>query len=109
MRPDSLLEVEGYRVTAGRGVADARAAAHTHSEIQLLISDYHLADGESGRDVIDILRAALPRVEVILVTGDTSGGLRHVSASDRICVLSKPIKADELLLMMKRLVSHGSA
>jgi two-component system CheB/CheR fusion protein len=104
-----LLEVEGYRVTAGRSVADARAAANAHSDIQLLISDYHLAEGESGRDVIDILRTTSPRVEVILVNGDTSGGFRHVSPADRICVLSKPIKADALLLIMKRLVTHGSA
>jgi len=103
-----LLEVEGYRVTVGRSVADARTAATLHTDIQLLISDYHLSEGESGRDVIDILRAALPWVDVILITGDTSSGLRHVSPSDRICVLSKPIKADALLLTMKRLVRGGN-
>jgi DNA-binding NtrC family response regulator len=98
-----LLEVEGYRVTVGRTLADARAATGAHPDIQLLISDYHLADGESGREAIEIVRRALPRIEVILMTGDTAG-LQHVSLSDRICVASKPIDADGLLGMMKRLL-----
>ena len=102
-----LLEVEGYRVTVGRTLADTRAAVAKHADIQLLISDYHLSEGESGGAVIDLVRETLPRVEVILMTGDTSQGLRQVSSSDRICVASKPIEADALLGMMKRLLTHG--
>ncbi len=101
-----LLEVEGYRVTVGRTVADAQAAAAQHHDLQLLISDYHLADGESGSRVIRILREALPHIEVIMMTGDTSSGLRHFSPADGICVASKPIEADALLGMMKRLLAH---
>ncbi|HXP64129.1 MAG TPA: ATP-binding protein [Steroidobacteraceae bacterium] len=103
-----LLEVEGYRVTAGRSLAEARAAAAEHPDIQLLISDYHLSGGESGDAVIRALRETLPRIEVILMTGDTSSGLRHVSPADRICVASKPIEADVLLSMMKRLLAGGA-
>jgi two-component system, sensor histidine kinase len=104
-----LLEVEGYRVTPGRTVADAREAATEHRDIRLLISDYHLADGESGRAAIEIVRSLLPQVEVILMTGDTSGGLRQVSPADRICVASKPIDADALLALMRRLLTPQSA
>jgi PAS domain S-box-containing protein len=104
-----LLEVEGYRVTVGRTPADARAAAADHPDIQLLICDYHLADGESGREAIEIVREALPRIEVILMTGDTSSGLRQVSPADRICVASKPMEADALLGMMKHLLMQQAA
>src|ERR1700761_2079224 len=95
-----LLEVEGYRVTVGRSLADARTAAADNRDIQLLISDYHLSGSESGKAVIEAGRAVLPRVEVILMTGDTSSGLRLVFPADRICVASKPIEADVLLGMM---------
>ena len=55
-----LLRVEGYRVTAvdvaGRGIASAHV-----SGVDLLLTDYHLSDGETGLQVIAALRETLGR------------------------------------------------
>ena len=63
----------------------------------LLISDYRLAQNETGFEVIDAVRSqfgvALP---VILMTGDTDPALVRIMADRGVAVLYKPLQMDAL-------------
>ena len=96
-----LLRVEGYRVTAVASRAAAlRAVAQDAPE--LLVTDYHLADGELGTEVIAAVRRAHPALKAILLTGDTS--IKEIHADPSLRILSKPVDADELLRLLQALL-----
>lgn len=97
-----LLRVEGYRVTAVASLAQAlRAVAQEAPE--LLVADYHLADGELGTEVIAALRRRVPGLGSILLTGDTSAVIKEMHADPNLRVLSKPVDAEELLGQLQAL------
>jgi PAS domain S-box-containing protein len=102
-----LLKVEGYRVTAVATLAQALATTKEDAAVDLLLTDYHLGSGETGTQVITELRAILRRpVSAVLMTGDTSTAMREVPLDLNVRVASKPIKAEELLGLLKELLSH---
>jgi PAS domain S-box-containing protein len=102
-----LLKVEGYRVTAVATLAQALATTKEDVAVDLLLTDYHLGSGETGTQVITELRAILQRpVSAVLMTGDTSTAMREVPLDLNVRVASKPIKAEELLGLLKELLSH---
>ena len=97
-----LLKVEGYRVTAVDSVGEA--LKHAYSGIDLLVTDYHLRDGETGLQIITALRERLGvSLKAILMTGDTSSAMKEVPRDPHLRVASKPIDADELLSLMRAL------
>lgn len=100
-----LLRVEGYRVTAVASLADAlRAVAQDAPE--LLVTDYHLADGELGTEVIAAVRSrARPDLKALLLTGDTS--IKETHADPNLRILSKPVDADELLRLLQAFLGSG--
>lgn len=101
-----LLQVEGYRVAAAESLSEAllRASAET----ALLMTDYHLGDGNTGEDVISAVRQATGRaVPAILITGDTSATMRERHSDDSVHKVSKPIDADQLLHLLKTLLNQG--
>jgi len=51
-----LLSVEGYEVDAVASLAEATAAARSADDIDLLMTDYHLRNGETGLAVISAVR-----------------------------------------------------
>jgi two-component system, sensor histidine kinase len=102
-----LLKVEGYRVTAVATLAQALATTKEDAAVDLLLTDYHLGSGETGTQVITELRAILHRpVNAVLMTGDTSTAMCEVPLDLNVRVASKPIKAEELLGLLKELLSH---
>lgn len=99
-----LLRVEGYRVTA---VASLAAALPTvaQAEPELLVTDYHLGNGELGTEVITALRARVrPGLKAILLTGDTSAVIKEMHADPNLRVLSKPVNAEALLGLLQALL-----
>lgn len=96
-----LLRVEGYRVTAVGSLSDAlRAVAQEAPE--LLVTDYHLAEGELGTEVIAALRERVrPGLKSILLTGDTSTEIKEMRTDPNLRVLSKPVDAEELLRVLQ--------
>ncbi|WP_406872221.1 ATP-binding protein [Aminobacter sp. P9b] len=97
-----LLSLEGHRVYAGRSAAEAQGAhakalAAGEAPVDLIVADYRLADGVTGFDAIQALRAHVGRsVPAIIVTGDTSPArLKEVSASGAR-ILHKPITGEDL-------------
>jgi DNA-binding NtrC family response regulator len=101
-----LLKVEGYKVLIASSVAEVRKCVREHPGIELLITDYHLRDGETGMEVILLLRDLIgPASKAILVTGDTSSVVRDLHKDHRLRIARKPIGADELLGMMRSLLA----
>jgi CheY-like chemotaxis protein len=101
-----LLRVEGYKVSAVSSLAEAVQVACQDADINLLVTDYHLGGSETGTQVVASVREQLARpVKAVLITGDTSSAIRDLAVDERIRVASKPIKADELLAMMRELLA----
>ena len=100
-----LLSVEGYSVTAVSSLAEAKQAVAGSVKIDLLITDYHLRDGETGLTVIAAMREALgPELKALLITGDTSSVVRKISQDSNLRIISKPVNADEMLGLLETLL-----
>jgi CheY-like chemotaxis protein len=97
-----LLSVEGYQVTAVSSLAEALEASR--AGVDLLVSDYHLSDGETGTQVIATLREARRTpLKAVLVTGDTSTAVRELPRDPNLRIASKPLQAEELLKLLQSL------
>jgi PAS domain S-box-containing protein len=100
-----LLKAEGYRVTAVGSLAEALQKAREEN-IDLLVTDYHLNDGETGTQVIAALRQTLGfPLKAVLMTGDTSTAVRELPRDSCLRIASKPIKAEELLALLRALLA----
>jgi CheY-like chemotaxis protein len=101
-----LLKVEGYRVTAVECLSEALQHARDGHSIDLLVTDYHLGNGELGTEVIAALREslALP-LKAVLMTGDTSTAVAQLPRDPYLRIASKPIHADELLTLLRALLA----
>jgi PAS domain S-box-containing protein len=101
-----LLKVEGYRVLTASSLAEAQARASEHPQIELLITDYHLSNDETGTQVITALRESLGRpLKAILITGDTSSAVEELQRDERLRLARKPIRAEELLTLLRSLLA----
>jgi two-component system, sensor histidine kinase len=101
-----LLKVEGYRVTAVSSLAEAVETASNGGGLDVLLTDYHLSEGETGVQVIAALRKRLGvPLKAVLITGDTSSAIKDLPTDPYLRVTSKPIKADELLALLKALLT----
>jgi PAS domain S-box-containing protein len=103
-----LLRAEGFRVLVAASLAEAQAAARGQP-IDLLVSDYHLTDQETGPEVIAALRKMQgDDLKAVLITGDTSAAVRNLQQDARLRLARKPINADEFLSLIRELLA-GSA
>ncbi|HKZ74883.1 MAG TPA: ATP-binding protein [Steroidobacteraceae bacterium] len=101
-----LLRVEGYEVSTAGSLDEALRQAAEHPDIELLVTDYHLANQETGIQAIASMRKHLaPDLRAVLITGDTSSAVRDLERDDHLRVASKPINADELLSLLRELVA----
>ncbi len=101
-----LLRVDGYRVTTATSLTEAERQARNNPDLSVLVTDYHLADERTGTEVIAALRAVLdPKLKAILVTGDTSGAIKELPADENLRIISKPVDADELLALLRKLTA----
>ena len=101
-----LLELEGYHVTPVGSLAEALNHVQQGHGVDLLITDYHLRDGETGTQVITTLREILGvSLKVVLTTGDTSTIIKQLPRDPCLRVTSKPIKSDELLSLLRALLA----
>jgi len=101
-----LLKVEGYHVTAVGSLREALQKARELDGIDLLITDYHLQDGETGTQVIVALREELQGVlKAVLITGDALSDIRELPRDPYLRIASKPVKAAELLTMVGTLLA----
>jgi two-component system, sensor histidine kinase len=101
-----LLTVEGYRVTAVASLSEALRNTREDGAPELLITDYHLREGELGTQVIAAVRASVGAdVKAVLITGDTSAAIKQMADDRQLRIASKPINADELLSLLATLLA----
>ena len=102
-----LLRASGYEVYAGASEQEALAVLDGHPQIDLLISDYHLAGEVTGTQVIDTVRARLgTQVPAILLSGDTSSSVQAPPHDARWRTARKPLRAEELLGLIGTLLGR---
>jgi two-component system, sensor histidine kinase len=101
------LELEGFDAI---GAASARTAEELFrregDQVQLLISDYHLGDAKSGREVVESLRGIAAReLPAVFLSGDTSFALRSLQNLPRTRTLNKPVDVHELVQTIAQLLA----
>ena len=102
-----LLRVEGYRVTAVSSLTEALQKARDDARLDLLITDYHLSEGETGLQIITALRELLGLpLKAVLITGDTSSAIKDLPLDPCLRITSKPVRADELLTLLRELLAN---
>jgi PAS domain S-box-containing protein len=101
-----LLKGEGYSVAAVATLDEALQQGTAEPPLDLLVTDYHLRDGETGMQVISSLREALGvPLRAVLVTGDTSTAMHDLPRDPYLRTASKPMRPDELLRLLSELLS----
>jgi two-component system, sensor histidine kinase len=97
-----LLAVEGYQVTAVSSRSEALRSVQEEGTPDLLITDYHLAEGELGTQVIAALRERSgTHLKAVPVTGDTSALIKQMQGDPHLRIASKPVNAEELLALLR--------
>jgi CheY-like chemotaxis protein len=103
-----LLELEGFVVRTASCAREAIEQAAT-SLPDLIISDYHLRGGETGVEVVKALRARFgTTIPAVFVTGDTGKAAFTEPKLQKSSVLSKPLRADELLTVIRNQIGTPS-
>ncbi len=109
-----LLQSAGHQVVAAARQDELMAKLGSQAP-DLVITDYRLAAGSTGFEVVDQLRqrfdAALP---ALLITGDTDPALIRSMSQRGITIQYKPLKPDELLqfvsqVAQRRSLCHGES
>lgn len=99
-----LLELAGLRVYHATDAAAAMVQIEDGLRPQLLLTDYHLPDGD-GKNVIHRIRLALREdLPALLMTGDTTAQTYSEGGDSVVNVLHKPVDGDELLAHIAALV-----
>ena len=100
-----LLRSEGYLVTVASTLAEALERGVAMPRLDLLLTDYHLPESETGMQVIAALREKRGHaVRAVLITGDTSSAVHELRLDPHVRIASKPIKAEELMDLLKALL-----
>jgi two-component system CheB/CheR fusion protein len=104
---EHLLKDDGHHTsTASNGAAALELVAHGAIRPDLILADYNLPDGMDGLQVTAKLREKLrPEIPIIMLTGDISTeALRNIALQGHV-QLTKPVKAEELLQLLRRLLA----
>jgi signal transduction histidine kinase/CheY-like chemotaxis protein len=104
-----LLKNWGCRVVTAESDREALAELDGNRP-DLIISDFHLHDGQTGIDVITALRGALQApIPAFLITGDILPERLREAQAKGLHLLHKPIAPMTLRTMMSRLLKGGGA
>lgn len=106
-----MLEHWGCEVAlADSARAALRLLALSDSVPDVLISDYRLADLQSGVDAVAAIRECLEfEVPAIIITGDTSPERLRQVRDAGLQLLHKPVRADELYGLIQILLENNMA
>jgi two-component system, sensor histidine kinase len=100
----TILEKWGHRVvTAPRAVDAVVQLIAADLEPDLILSDYHLADGAKGDEAIrEVQREFDRRSQALVMTSDPDPALRKRLESRGLAVLQKPLNLAKLRAMIER-------
>jgi PAS domain S-box-containing protein len=92
------LRAIGHKPIAAASRAEAQSALAAGERMpDLIISDYHLGNGETGVDAIIAVRKQLGReLPALLLSGDTSTAMRRLADLPACQVLNKPVDVERL-------------
>jgi CheY-like chemotaxis protein len=98
--------VEGYHVSAVCSLEGALQNARQEAAVDLLVTDYHLREGEKGTQVIAALRERWgASLKAVLITGDTSSAIEELPRDPHLRVTRKPVEAEALLALLRELLA----
>jgi two-component system CheB/CheR fusion protein len=102
-----LVHTDGHRATAAANGEEAiELVVHKDVRPDLVIVDYNLPRGLTGLRVMARLRETLGAgVPALVLTGDISTEALHEIAAQGYLQRSKPVSADDLSRLIKRLLS----
>ncbi len=103
----NLMVSWGCRCISGESAGEilSQADAHDHS-FDLLIVDYRLREGVTGKETIHEIRASLKEhVPAIIITGDTDANRIVEAQSSDALLLHKPASTRQLRRMMLNLLN----
>ncbi len=96
-----LLEELGCSVVLADGTAQAVAAAKLH-KFDIVFSDYRLRGDENGIDAIGHVRVVLPKVDAVLITGDTAPERLQSAQNAGIHMLHKPVSFEAIVQQLQK-------
>jgi signal transduction histidine kinase/CheY-like chemotaxis protein len=107
----SLLTTWGHRALAGSsGQSLIRALADCPQRPDLIISDYRLADQETGLEAIRLLRGECNAdIPAMLITGETRPEELQAAHFSGFLVLHKPVPNGQLRASIGNLLRQGAA
>lgn len=97
-----LLEMWGVCVYSATDMNDALEIIKDHSDIDLIIADLRLRNGENGIHVIQNLRQILGVLPALIISGETSPERLSDAKQYDLTILQKPISADLLYVNLLR-------
>lgn len=105
-----LLEIWGYTCAMTDGLAGVAGAIDAlQGRVDLIISDYRLADGETGEHVADEVRSRVgEKTPVLIVTGDTGPDRLLDLRKTGFDLLHKPVQPAELRAIVRHLLTLKS-
>jgi len=102
----ALLECFGHEVLAAATQAELLAGL-AQFKPDVLLSDFRLAGGETGFDVIKAVRSRLgAEFPAILITGDTDPALLRSMSGRSVIVMHKPLDLKALEAALESLANH---
>ena len=104
-----LLEGWGCRVVAATAVEEVLTTIIDQDITpQLLLADYHLADGANGIEAITAINAEITeQAPAIMVSSDNSPGLREQLKERDIPLLTKPVEPARLRALMQHMLASA--
>ena len=104
-----LLRSWGCRVVAaGSDTVALTSLDGNGPRPDLIICDFHLSDGRTGVDAIELLRRQLgAEIPALLISGDTGQDDSHKAHASGLQVLRKPVSPMMLRTMLVRYLKHG--
>jgi PAS domain S-box-containing protein len=103
------LQRSGHQVIAAANGSGLMAELGSLAP-DIIVSDYRLAQGENGFDVIAAVRACLRTdLPAIIITGDTDPNLIARMSGRGIAILHKPLDMDEFSTLLVHLTTRATA
>lgn len=102
-----FLDIVGFDAIVAAGADEAcMLLAERKCRPDVIVCDFHLADGASGVGAIACVRETLQQsIPAVLITGDTSAAAADLSARIERCeLLSKPVETDALVESIRRVL-----
>jgi CheY-like chemotaxis protein len=94
-------------VTTATSLAEAIERTRDYPDLDLLITDYHLAGSGTGRQVVSEVREIRgPDLKAIVITGDTASAVHQFDSDSGLCWITKPVNPAQLLTLLKHLLAR---